>query len=209
MVAVAPPSVNRARRAACRSPLDSPLSAGQSAPGLPQCTLRTRTANEGQRVKKSFWKGLVKYALGLGLLAWVVYRNWQPADGSPGLSDALGRPVQWGPFAVAGGFAAAAALSTFVRWWLLVRAVGLDFRLADGVRLGLVGYFFNTFLPGSVGGDFVKAWHIAREQNRRAGAVATPLFGRPGRVSGPVWLVAPLRGGVLGVGDEHIRRNAR
>jgi glycosyltransferase 2 family protein len=162
---------------------------------------------QGTRVKKSFWTGLVKYALGLGLLAWVVYRNWDSGDGT-GLKDALGRPVQWLPFAIAGAFAAVAALSTFVRWWLLVRAVELDFRLADGLRLGLVGYFFNTFLPGAVGGDIVKAWHIAREQNRRAVAVATVLFDRAVGLWGLVWLVALCGGAFTLTGDEHIRDNA-
>jgi uncharacterized membrane protein YbhN (UPF0104 family) len=86
--------------------------------------------------------------------------------------------------------------------------VGLDFRLADGVRLGLVGYFFNTFLPGSVGGDIVKAWHIAREQNRRAVAVATVLFDRAVGLWGLVWLVALCGGVFWAVGDEHVRDNA-
>jgi hypothetical protein len=160
-------------------------------------------------VKKSFWMGLFKYALGLGLLAWVVYRNWDPPDGSAGLRDALGRPIQWGPFAVAGLFAAAAAFLTFVRWWMLVRAQKLDFRLADGIRLGLVGYFFNTFLPGSVGGDIVKAVAIAREQqNRRAVAVATVLFDRAVGLWGLVWLVALCGGAFWLAGEPHLMGNA-
>jgi hypothetical protein len=72
----------------------------------------------------------------------------------------------------------------------------------------LVGYFFNTFLPGSVGGDLVKAWHIAREQNRRTVAVSTVLFDRAVGLWGLVWLVA-LCGGVFWlIGDPHLQTNA-
>ncbi len=162
----------------------------------------------GRRVKKSLWMTVFKYALGLGLLAWVVYRNWDPADGSAGLKDAFARPVQWLPFAVAGLFAAAAAFLTFVRWWMLVRAQGLDFRFADALRLGLVGYFFNTFMPGSVGGDIVKAVAIAREQNRRAVAVATVLFDRAVGLWGLVWLVALCGGAFWLAGEPHLQQNA-
>src|SRR5262249_21912408 len=67
---------------------------------------------------------------------------------------------------------------TFVRWYLLVRAVGLPFTVTNALRLGMVGYYFNTFLPGSVGGDIVKAAFLAREQSRRTVAVATVLMDR-------------------------------
>ncbi len=60
---------------------------------------------------------------------------------------------------------------TFVRWYLLVRALGLHFRLLDAFRLGFLGYLFNFVSVGSVGGDLFKAIFIAREQ---PGAVPRP-----------------------------------
>ncbi len=68
---------------------------------------------------------------------------------------------------------------TFVRWYLLVRALRLRFRLIDAFRLGFLGYLFNFVSAGSVGGDLFKAFFIAREQpGRRAEAVATVIVDR-------------------------------
>ena len=82
---------------------------------------------------KSLLKTLLKYAVGLGLLAYVVARNW---EGEHGLKEALTRPVQWPPFLAAGALLAASALFTFYRWWLLVRALDMPFRLGNALRLG-------------------------------------------------------------------------
>src|SRR5262249_54266655 len=87
-----------------------------------------------------------------------------------------------------------------VRWYVLVRAQGLPFRLSDAVRLGLAGFFFNTFLPGSVGGDVVKAAFLAREQNRRTVAVATVLMDRVIGLWGLFWFVALLGGAFWALG---------
>ena len=130
-------------------------------------------------MKKSFWIGMAKYAVGLALLAGVVYANWDRPPGA-GLKVALARPIQWLPLAAAGLLLGTAALLTFYRWWMLVRALGLEFALGNAFRLGLVGFFFNTLLPGGVGGDIVKAVGIAREQTRRALAIVDRLV-RSGR----------------------------
>ena len=121
---------------------------------------------------KALAKTLLKYTIGLGLLAWVIANNWQSSDAGPGLREALARPIRFLSFAVAGLFIGLSALVTFVRWYLLVRAQELPFTLVGALRLGAVGYFFNTFLPGSVGGDLVKALGLARAQSRRTVAVA-------------------------------------
>src|SRR5262249_38520042 len=85
----------------------------------------------------------------------------------PGIKDVLSRPPHVAPLIAAAGFFSIGLLGTFWRWYVLVRAQDLPFRLSDAFRLGFIGYFFNTFLPGSIGGDFVKAACIAREQSRR------------------------------------------
>ncbi len=82
---------------------------------------------------------------------------------------------------LAGAWAAnmAAVVVSFVRWYYLVRALGLPFRLRDAFRLGFLGYLFNFVSLGSVGGDLFKAIFIAREQpKRRAEAVATVFVDR-------------------------------
>jgi uncharacterized protein (TIRG00374 family) len=106
-----------------------------------------------------------------------------------------GVPVHWGYFVLAFAIGFVALLSTFVRWYILVRAVGLPFRVADAIRLGFIGMFFNTFLPGSVGGDAIKAWFLAKEQSRRTLAVATVIMDRAIALWALVWFVALLGGG--------------
>jgi uncharacterized protein (TIRG00374 family) len=55
------------------------------------------------------------------------------------------------------------------RWWLLVRGAGLECRFLRALQLQLVGFFFNTAMPGAVGGDIVKAIYIVRDQNGPSG----------------------------------------
>ncbi|HEY8506204.1 MAG TPA: lysylphosphatidylglycerol synthase transmembrane domain-containing protein [Gemmataceae bacterium] len=138
-------------------------------------------------------KGLVKYAIGFGLLAYVLASNWHSDDPStPGLAELLRNPVQFVPLLAAAVLCAASVLLTFVRWYLLVRAQDLPFTLRGAVRLGLVGYFFNTFLPGAVGGDILKAYAISKQQSRRTVAVATVLIDRAIGLWGLVWFVGLL-----------------
>jgi hypothetical protein len=87
-----------------------------------------------------------------------------------------------------------AVLITLVRWYLLVQALDLTLSFRDALRYGFVGIFFNTFLPGSVGGDIIKAAALARTQNRRTAAVATVIMDRLIALWALVWFVAILGG---------------
>jgi glycosyltransferase 2 family protein len=146
-------------------------------------------------VTKRIVISLLKYALGIGLLGYLIWSNWAPAGGA-GLSAVWQKhvieraPVNVGAYALGLLASMIAVLITFVRWYILVRAQGLPFTLTNALRLGMVGYFCNTFLPGSVGGDLVKATFIAREQSRRTVAVATVLIDRAVGLWGLCWLVA-------------------
>jgi uncharacterized membrane protein YbhN (UPF0104 family) len=148
---------------------------------------------------------LCKYALALGLLAYVVQANWAPASGK-GLGYVWqrhvveGQPVATGYLAAAFALYSAALTLTLIRWYVLVRAQDLPFRLPDALRLGLVGFFFNTFLPGSVGGDIIKAAALAREQSRRTVAVATVIMDRVLALWGLFWFVALLGGAFWALG---------
>jgi uncharacterized membrane protein YbhN (UPF0104 family) len=141
-------------------------------------------------VKKSLLWTLVKYGIGLALLGWVVCANWKSANGSPGLEMVFERNLDYGPLILAGLVCLAGLLLTFYRWYLLVRAQELPFAVSDAMRLGLIGYAMSNFLPTSVGGDIIKAAFVAREQSRRAIAVATVIFDRVLGLCGLFWLVA-------------------
>ncbi len=165
-------------------------------------TANSRAAHEQEGiVSKQTVINVGKYLLAAGLLTWVIHDNWEPPHGK-GLHYVWqthvveGKPIHLGYLLAAAAIYLAAILLTFFRWYLLVRAVDLPFRLADAVRLGLIGLFFNSFLPGSVGGDIIKAAVLAREQDRRIVAVATVIMDRAIALWALVWFVA-LMGGVF------------
>jgi uncharacterized protein (TIRG00374 family) len=145
-------------------------------------------------VAKSTALTVLKYAVGLGLLGWVVLYYWEPSGDSPGLAHALHNGIRVAPLILALVICTASVLLTFVRWYVLVRAQDMPFSLKNAMRLGLIGYFVSTFLPGSVGGDVIKAAFLARQQSRRAVAVATVLLDRVIGLVGLVWLAALLGG---------------
>jgi uncharacterized protein (TIRG00374 family) len=152
--------------------------------------------------KRLLWT-IAKYVIAVALLVLVVWLNWgnptKPDDRGLGYvwqhHVVQGAPIQYGYLALAFLFFAPAVVLTFVRWYVLVRAVGLPFTMGRAAQLGAVGFFFSTFLPGSVGGDIVKAAGIAREQSRRTVAVATVIMDRLIGLWGLFWLVALLGGG--------------
>lgn len=144
---------------------------------------------------------VLKYALALSLLGYVVWSNWAPASGK-GLQElwerhiVRGEPLHYDFLALAVVILTGSVVITFLRWYVLVRAVGLPFTLGNALGLGAVGFFFNTFLPGSVGGDLVKAVYLAREQARRTVAVATVIMDRVIALWALVWFVA-ISGGIF------------
>ena len=161
-----------------------------------------------------WWKGLLKYALGLGLLGLVVWQNWddkpRPDGGTPqpGLRTLIERGPDPLPLLGIAAITLGCTAVQFYRWYLLVRAVDLPFTLRNAVRLGMVGFFYNTFLPGSVGGDLVKAYFLARDQpGRRATAVATVVADRLVGLFGLILYVAAVGGGCWLAGDGRIAGN--
>src|SRR5262249_28049995 len=87
---------------------------------------------------------LGKYGLGLGLRAFVLWQNWDR------LSDIFRtHSVQYLPLLLAAAISICSLILSFLRWYLLVRAQDLPFTKTNAVRLGLLGYFWSTFFPGS------------------------------------------------------------
>jgi uncharacterized membrane protein YbhN (UPF0104 family) len=54
------------------------------------------------------------------------------------------------------------ALGGFYRWRVLLKALGFEIRYFQALRLGMTGLFFSAVIPGTVGGDFVKAVYVAK-----------------------------------------------
>jgi len=146
-------------------------------------------------------KSAAKYVVGILLLALVIYLNWG-TGGKKGLKDLNFQETQFDYLLLATVLYVGIITAQYIRWWMLVRALELPFRLRDAFRLGMVGTFYNTFLPGSIGGDFVKAYFIAKgEPQRKASAVATVVADRLLGLFG-LLLFGAVVGGGFWLGDD-------
>ena len=47
-----------------------------------------------------------------------------------------------------------------LRWWILLRSQAVFIPLWSAVKLHFLGLFYNNCMPGSVGGDLVRAWYV-------------------------------------------------
>jgi uncharacterized protein (TIRG00374 family) len=120
-------------------------------------------------------KTCLKLLVVAALLGWLVHSDKLHLDqlkilvANPWI--AVGNLAVWGIGSV--------LLGTF-RWWLLLRGLGLVVSFFRALRLQLIGLFFNTTMPGAVGGDIIKAVYIIREQTKQSktAAMLTVLLDR-------------------------------
>jgi uncharacterized membrane protein YbhN (UPF0104 family) len=153
-------------------------------------------------------KGLFKYGIGFGLLGYVLWSNWNPQGNNPGIRGLLNQNPDLLAFVTLAVLAVGCTFLQFVRWYFLVRALDLPFTIRNAFRLGLVGVFYNVFLPGSVGGDLVKAYFIAQgHPERKASAVATVIADRLIGLFGLIWFSAAFGGAFWLAGDPRIAGN--
>lgn len=127
---------------------------------------------------------LAQYTLAIGLLVFVLCRAWEPPGESMGLKHLIFDHLAKGQIHVVSLLGSVLLLAvavsiTIIRWHLLLGALGLGIEPVETARLGWIGFYFNTLLPGSIGGDLVKATVLARRfPGRRIQAVATVLLDR-------------------------------
>lgn len=118
---------------------------------------------------------LLKIAISVAILAYLV----RDALNNQAFDQLQQQPKHWGLLAAAWVVCGSAVLLTLLRWYYLVRALQLPFRLRDALRLGFLGYLANFAPLGIVGGDLLKSVMLAREQpGRRTQAVATVVVDR-------------------------------
>ncbi|MGL6076952.1 MAG: lysylphosphatidylglycerol synthase transmembrane domain-containing protein [Fimbriiglobus sp.] len=142
---------------------------------------------------------VLKYIVAVALLAFVVAMNWSQ------LKELFARDPQPEIFVAVFVGMVVVVLTQYIRWYLLVRAVDLPFTTWNAIRLGLVGTFYNTFLPGAIGGDFVKAYLIAKGQpGRQAAAASTVVMDRLLGLFGLILYAAVVGGYSYASGDERI-----
>lgn len=67
---------------------------------------------------------------------------------------------------------------TSYRWNGLLAALGINVTQGRTFVLNMVGCFYNTFMPGSTGGDVLKAYYASKQTTSRTRAVMSVLVDR-------------------------------
>ena len=83
-------------------------------------------------------------------------------------------------------WAFAAAMATYFvsqlifvsRWYLLLRVQSIKIRYWAALRLHFLGLFYNNCLPGSVGGDFLRAWYVTKHTDKKVEAALSVFVDR-------------------------------
>jgi len=86
--------------------------------------------------------------------------------------------INLGVFAVTLGIFIASQIIVGLRWWLLLRSQSVFIPFWSAVRLHFLGLFYNNFMPGSVGGDLVRAWYVTRHTDKRFEAALSVFVDR-------------------------------
>lgn len=83
-----------------------------------------------------------------------------------------------------------------LRWQLLLRGQNIFIHYLTLLRISMIGYFFNTFIPGSTGADVYRAYRVSQESHVSTAAVtASVIIDR--FVGFPAMLVLVLTGMLL------------
>ena len=65
-----------------------------------------------------------------------------------------------------------------LRWWLLLRTQSIFIGFWAAVRLYFLGWFYNNFMPSSLGGDLIRAWYVTRHTDKKFEAVLSVFVDR-------------------------------
>lgn len=162
-----------------------------------------------KKSKAILWH-VLRLAVMAALVAYVVSQaEWNDTvrpDGTPvqGLKTIAARLAQeWWWVAAALGIMMLQSPIGAVRWRLLLGVQGIHITFLESLRLTYIGWFFNNWMPGGMGGDLVKAWYIARRTHQKAEAVTVVFLDR---LIGMVSLAVLGAAAVLAtLGDERVR----
>ncbi len=119
---------------------------------------------------------VVKTLLKLGLAGILIF--WMVHSGRLDLS-AIGRAgTRWPTLLLIAGVFYCQIFIMSLRWRLLARSLGFSLSRKRSFSLTMIGMLFNAAVPGSVGGDLLKAYYARGESADGAGAVASILADR-------------------------------
>lgn len=110
-----------------------------------------------------------------GIIAGIV---WISRDVGWGNLANTFRSINLGIFGLVLGVFIMSQLLVGLRWWLLLRSQSIFISLSAAVRLFFLGWFYNNFMPGSVGGDLLRAWYVTRHTDKKFEAVLSVFVDR-------------------------------
>lgn len=88
------------------------------------------------------------------------------------------RSINLGIFALVLGVFFISQMIVGLRWWLLLRSQSIFIRFWAVVRLYFLGWFYNNFMLGSMGGDVVRAVYVTRHTDKKFEAVLSVFVDR-------------------------------
>ena len=65
-----------------------------------------------------------------------------------------------------------------LRWWVLLRTQSVFISLWAAIKLYFLGWFYNNFMPSSIGGDVVRAWYVTKHTEKRFEAALSVFVDR-------------------------------
>ena len=93
------------------------------------------------------------------------------------LSSTLAKMNLW-LFAAALAIFTVAQIIVGLRWWLLLRAQSIFISFWSAVRLNFLGLFYNNCMPGSMGGDLIRAWYVTSHTDKKLEAALSVFIDR-------------------------------
>lgn len=119
--------------------------------------------------------GILRLGIGLGIILFLLSKI-NLKDMLAILRECL---LQW-PWLVLGtAFYAVSLLIGIGRWKIILDAQGLKMAWSRVFCVSFIGQFFNSFMFGSTGGDFARAYYAAKEtHHKKTEAVATVVIDR-------------------------------
>jgi uncharacterized protein (TIRG00374 family) len=114
---------------------------------------------------------------------WIGLTRWERFEialqyGPPAVWATL-KSMETGPLILSLVLMGATIFTGALRWQIVLKVHGLDMPMARTTQISLIAHFFNSFLLGSVGGDVLKAYYVAREtHHKKTEAVVTVLVDR-------------------------------
>jgi len=128
-----------------------------------------------------------KVVLAVLLLAWLFsgahWHDYTAADESGrqvvrmGLASSL-RQTHPGWTVLAVVLSIASVSVTALRWRMLLGAQKVSLGVKEALRMTLLGEFFSTLMPGTVGGDAIKAYVVMKSTSRKSAVLISTIADR-------------------------------